>query len=334
MNEKITKKDFPILIVEDDRTTSLLLTKMLNKVGHKITTAKNGQEALALFKQQFYPIILTDWMMPNMNGLELCKAIRQMDNIGYVFMILLTAKDSKEDIISGFGAGADDFLAKPINPSELLARINSGIRILILEKSLRNANEEIRKLSVIDPLTGCYNRRYLSENLYQEIKRAKRYNLSLSIILCDIDHFKKVNDTHGHIAGDSVLEIFANRLKSFIRIHIDWVTRYGGEEFLIVLPETDIYGATIVAEKLRNIIHSQPMEVMNKKLLISASFGVTGFESINSKDNMTYESMISQADIYLYLAKKEGRNKVISGPLSVSKENNEENSSIHRARNS
>lgn len=309
-------RKFPILIVEDNPATNKLIEKMLSKVGHPTSSVKNGQEALELFQKQFFPIIITDWMMPKISGLELCQKIRSMENVGYVFIILLTARDKKEDIVAGFEAGIDDFLTKPINPSELLARLNSGIRILSLEQSLRSANKEIIKLSVTDPLTGCYNRRYLSERLQHEIKRAVRYKHPLSVVLCDIDHFKKINDTYGHTIGDSVLEEFANRLKSNIRRDIDWTARYGGEEFLIVLPETDISNATIVAEKLRTIICSVAMEVMQRSLRISASFGVSGFEKVAENEDISIDLLISQADIYLYSAKKEGRNRVKAGPLS------------------
>jgi len=310
------RNTFPILIVDDDLSSVKFLEKMLIKVGHEVTMAQSGLEALDLFKQRFFPIVLSDWMMPDLNGIELCKTLRSMPNIGYIYFILLTGKDSKDDIVTGFEAGTDDFLTKPIHPSELIARLKSGIRILELEKSLKSANEEIRYLSITDSLTKCYNRSYLANRLNQEIKRAKRYNHPLSIILTDIDYFKKVNDTYGHLIGDRVLKQFAGWIMSSIRHDIDWIVRYGGEEFLIALPETPLSGASCAAEKFRQIIDEQEIKVSNTKIKVTASFGVSGFDSIHYTEKLSLDTMISQTDKYLYQAKKEGRNRVVAGPIS------------------
>ena len=204
---------FNILLAEDNPVSSKLIENMLKKVGHEVTTASNGSHALELFNEKFFPIVLTDWMMPEMDGLDLCKAIRNSSPEGYVYIILLTARDSKDDIVAGLKAGADDYLSKPISHLELIARLNSGIRILKLERSLKLASEEIRILSITDALTGCFNRGYLNEHLLQEIMRSKRYNHSLSVVMCDIDHFKQVNDTYGHQTGDRVLIAFAQVIR-------------------------------------------------------------------------------------------------------------------------
>lgn len=203
------KQHFPILIAEDDPVSRKVLEKTLTKAGYEVVSVENGKKALEILNKRFFPIILTDWMMPEMDGLQLCRLTRQNRWPGYVFIILLTAKDSKDDIITGLEAGADDYLTKPFNHAELIARLKTGKRILELERSLTNANEEIRILSITDPLTGCYNRGYLTRRLPQEIKRARRYNRPLSVVLSDLDHFKSVNDTYGHQAGDLVLKKFA-----------------------------------------------------------------------------------------------------------------------------
>jgi len=203
-------------------------------------------------------------------------------------------------------------LTKPLNHAELIARIKTGIRILELEKSLKKANEEIRTLSITDALTGSYNRGYLTERLPQEIKRALRYEHHFSIVLCDIDHFKKVNDTYGHQAGDQVLREFVRCIKGSIRDHIDWVARYGGEEFIIVCPETDTNGACILAERLRNAVSQIVVKTDEKEIDITASFGVTGCDQTIKGEMITPETMINRADRYMYRAKKEGRNRVIS----------------------
>jgi len=307
--------NFPILIAEDDPVSRKLLEKVLIKAGNKVVSVENGQKALELFNDKFFPIVLTDWMMPEMDGLELCRAIRKNTYPGYVFIILLTAKDSKDDIIRGLGAGADDYLTKPFSHAELIARLSTGKRVLELERSLKDANEEIRILSITDPLTGTYNRGYMTERLPQEIKRARRYSRALSIILCDIDHFKKVNDTYGHLVGDRVLKDFARCIRHSIRQDVDWTARYGGEEFLIVLPETDANGASVMAERLKSELSQRVTETQGKQISITASFGVTGFGPDTPDEMISPEAMISKADKYLYQAKREGRNRVMGGAL-------------------
>lgn len=296
MEGKEIKHNFPILIAEDNPVARKLLEKTLVKAGHEVVSVENGRKALELFNKRFFPIILTDWMMPEMDGLELCRAIRESTSEGYVFIVLLTAKDSKDDIISGLEAGADDYLTKPINHAELIARLNTGRRILELERSLKDAYEEIRLLSITDPLTGCYNRGYMTNKLPQEITRARRYNHSLSLIFSDIDHFKKTNDTYGHQVGDLVLKEFVQAVQGSIRMEIDWLTRYGGEEFLVVLPETDIEGARSAAERLRSVISQRGIKAMEQVLHITASFGVTGFDPGTPDDRISLDNMISMAD--------------------------------------
>ena len=250
-----------------------------------------------------------------MDGLQLCRLIRQDKWPGYVFIILLTAKDSKDDMITGLEAGADDYLTKPFNHAELIARLNTGKRILELERSLTNANEEIRILSITDPLTGCYNRGYLTKRLPQEIKRARRYNRPLSVVLSDLDHFKGVNDTYGHQAGDLVLKEFVQCIRGSIRHDVDWVARYGGEEFLIVFPETDIECARQPTERIRKRFSKRVLEMEGKNIVITASFGITGFDPNTPDQEITPDTMIRKADKYLYRAKREGRNRCRFGQL-------------------
>ena len=301
---------FPILIAEDNPVSRKFLEKSLTMAGYSVISAENGRDALEILENDFYPIVITDWMMPEKNGLELCRAIRSHNLPGYVFIVLLTANDSKEDIIAGLEAGADDYLTKPFNHAELMARLNSGKRILQLERSLKIANEEIRILSVTDPLTKIYNRVYLNERLPQEISRAKRYGHSMSLIMSDIDHFKKVNDSYGHHAGDITLKSFVDCLKQSIRGDIDWVARYGGEEFLIVLPETSLEGAFQTAERLRLSVSEMSIDIEGKEIGITASFGLSSFNPSQHNDKISPESMIGQADKCMYQAKKKGRNRV------------------------
>jgi diguanylate cyclase (GGDEF)-like protein len=300
--------DFPIMVVDDDVVSRALIERYLKKAGFEVTSAGNGKEAISLLDQQFYPIVLTDWMMPEMDGPELCRNIRDRKMDGYVFIILITARDSKTDIVSGLESGADDYLTKPIHSAELLARINTGIRILKLEQSLLNANKEIRLLSITDPLTGCFNRTYLNERYPQEFSRAQRYKHSLSAVISDIDHFKRINDTYGHQAGDLVLKLVGNCLTMQVREKIDWVVRYGGEEFLIILPETDSFGTRTLSERLRNAISNLEIEYEGQKIQVTASFGGASAKMDNPAISM--EQLINQADDQLYQSKREGRNRV------------------------
>lgn len=307
---------YTILLAEDDPISRRLFEKILVKQGFAVTTVENGRKALDLIRRQFFPIVLTDWQMPEMEGPELCRAIREESPDRYVFIIMLTSKGSKDDIISGLDAGADDYLTKPAHYAELVARIKSGIRILELEKSLKAAVDEIHLLSITDPLTGIYNRGYINERLPQEIRRAGRYDRDLSIILCDIDHFKKINDTYGHLSGDLVLKNFSRCIQSAIRMQVDWAGRYGGEEFLIVLPETDLTGAVVLAERLRAVVSGCVTRADGCDVVVTASFGVTGFSPQDVRKTVTPELLLQQADILLYEAKEAGRNQV-KGRLST-----------------
>ena len=309
------EEKFPILIADDNLVARKLLEKTLAKEGHEIVSVDNGKKALEMFNERFFPIVLTDWMMPEMDGPTLCQAIRENITSSYVYILLLTAKASQEDIISGLKSGADDYLTKPINNAELLARLNNGERILTLEKSLKDATSAIKILSITDNLTKCYNRGYLTRKLPEEIARERRYGDSLSLIFCDIDHFKKINDTYGHQTGDEVLIEFANCLSKSIRTDIDWIGRYGGEEFIIVLPETPLDGAARLAERLRKVVADHKITTDGNDISIKSSFGVTGFNSETLDTKISAEKIIGAADKYLYQAKETGRNKVISGPL-------------------
>jgi len=305
-----THNSFPILIVEDDPSSRTLLEKTLTAAGYEVVSVKNGLEAMEIFERKFFPIVITDWVMPEMDGLELCRAIRNREYKWNVFIIILTGRDSKDEVVTGLKAGADDYLTKPFHPAELMARLSIVERYLGLEKELRDANEQIGIMAITDPLTGAYNRGYLTERLPKEIHRAKRYGHDLALIMCDIDYFKKINDSYGHRIGDRVLKEFVDSLKGDIRDSIDWMVRYGGEEFLVVLPETDLKGACLVGERLRRVVSERIFNVGSNKIHITASFGVSAFSPDRHCEKVSAASMIEEADTCLYQAKKDGRNRV------------------------
>jgi two-component system cell cycle response regulator len=304
-----------ILLVEDEPTTRLMTSRQLRLAGYEVEVVENGTEALAMLRRKFFPMMLTDWDMPKMNGVALCKAVREMPLEGYVYTILLTAREGKAHVIEGLAAGADDYLIKPPDDDELRARLNTGRRILKLEQSLRAANGRIHLLSITDPLTDTYNRRYLMERLPHEIERACRYARPLSVVMCDVDHFKNVNDSHGHQAGDEVLKGFANLLKGSTRRDIDWVARYGGEEFLVVLPETCVADGIVFAEKMRAVIAAHRFEITGATLSVSASFGVAGFDALQVRGDVSVDRLMGYADSCLYRSKETGRNRVTGNTL-------------------
>jgi two-component system cell cycle response regulator len=306
-----------ILLAEDDPVTRMLMTRFLKKAGYEVDAVANGSEALDKMTKRYYPMLVTDWEMPEMDGVALCKAVRNMQLDGYVYALLLTARDAKEHIITGLEAGADDYLVKPVHEAELIARLNAGRRILNLEHSLRVANQRNRILSITDALTGSYNRRYLMEQLPRELERCRRYGYPLSVIMSDVDHFKDINDARGHAAGDEVLQQFAARAQKSIRSNSDWVSRYGGEEFLIVLPETSHEGAMNVAEKIRTLIASTPFTTRAGDSVVTASFGVASTGPSGPDIALKVDALIRIADECLYRSKQGGRNRTSGHELVI-----------------
>jgi len=301
-----------ILIVEDDPVDRAMLASALQKGGYEFAVAVNGQDAIDLYSQEFFPIIITDWLMPEMDGLELCRFIRSMKTKSYIYIILLSGRESRADLIEGLSAGADEYLVKPLDCDELQVRLKVAQRILDLELSLKQTLAEVREISIHDPLTGAFNRGYMDQQLLQELKRSFRYFHPLSIIMCDLDHFKAVNDTYGHQAGDEVLKRCVATIFASIRHGIDWVVRYGGEEFLIILPETDQQGCSVAAERLRSRIAAEAIEVDGGVISQTVSFGAVTVHPDEANWNMPLEEVFHLADVCLYQAKQQGRNRVVA----------------------
>ncbi|HBA71994.1 MAG: diguanylate cyclase response regulator [Geobacteraceae bacterium GWC2_55_20] len=300
-----------ILVVEDDPLSCAMIEMYLEQEGYPCVTAPNGREALDLFKREPFPIVVTDWLMPEMDGTALCHAIRSLKTDSYTYLILLTSQNSPDAVVEGLESGADDYLVKPVNPAELKVRLKGARRILDLEDALRKSLYEIRELSIHDPLTGAFNRGYMDQQLNHEVQRAYRYRHQLSVMICDLDHFKQVNDNHGHHAGDSVLKRCIGNITSSIRQNIDWVARFGGEEFVIVLPETDTAGCCVVAERIRERIELGPGAEDSGSIRITASFGTVTLVP-GDEPTATPEQLLQRADRRMYLAKQTGRNRVVS----------------------
>lgn len=303
-----------VLLVDDEPTQRLIMARILRRAGYEVDTASNGREALAKIESSDFHLMITDWEMPEMDGIALCSAVRASPREGYIYTILLTARDTVDHVVTGLNAGADDYLTKPVIEPELIARLNTGQRIVTLERSLRAVNEANRRLSITDSLTGTYNRRYLMEQLPREIERAARYGRALSVIMCDVDYFKRVNDTHGHLVGDELLRAFAARVQSSSRA-CDWLARYGGEEFVVVLPETNLANAQSAAENLRMQVVAAPLQLASGAMLpITASFGVAGWRNTVPM-NATVDALMARCDAGVYASKAAGRNRVTVEPM-------------------
>lgn len=316
MKPEITTAEKPrVLIVEDDPMSQTLLISALKKAGYGFAVARNGQEAIDLYSQEFFPIIISDWLMPEMDGLELCRLIRSMKIDRYIYIILLTGQSSKTDLVQGLEAGADEYIIKPIHQAELRVRLKNACRILSLETSLKMSMAKIHELSIRDRLTGSFNRVYMDYQLAQEIMRSARYHHVLSVIMCDLDHFKAVNDTYGHLAGDVVLKHCVDCLTSSFRNGVDWLARYGGEEFVLVLPETDLAGAVLVAERMRQRIAATPVNFNGCEIDITASFGSVTIIPETKGHTRIMEQVLNVADTCLYQAKNSGRNRIVSAEM-------------------
>ncbi len=299
-----------VLVVDDDILVLARLQELVAAAGYEVRTANSGIEALNSLKQSYASIVVMDLNMPDMDGLDLCRRIREHIWPGYIYIVLLTARDKEKDILAGLDAGADDYLSKRTSAAQFVARLRAAKRILSLEYWLKNSLAKKRELAMTDALTGIYNRRYFIRHLSRELKRAQRFGGEVSLLLLDIDHFKRVNDTCGHLAGDMVLEQFARHITHCLQRATDWCARLGGEEFAVVLEGTNLEGARACAEKVRRAIADTPIETPAGAVRITVSIGVSGLAGLASRDAATAHSLLDQADTNLYVSKARGRNRV------------------------
>jgi len=298
-----------ILVADDMPLERSVLRLALEKWDYEVVEAVDGTQALDILTSEDAPsIAILDWMMPGFSGPEICKEIRYQNSARYTYILLLTSKNEKDDLVEGMQSGADDYVVKPVNMHELQVRLRAGRRIIELQDELITTREELRIQATRDFLTGMWNRGMITEKLNEEIERAARANGSLGVIMCDIDHFKLVNDSQGHPAGDSVLVEVANRMEATLRAY-DSLGRFGGEEFLIVMPDASEEGAEALAERIRCAIAERPVNTPSGPIDITVSLGTV----VRVMDQTTrIEVLIEEADQALYRAKDAGRNRVES----------------------
>ena len=296
-----------ILIADDSIVSRHLLEATLRKWGYDVAVACDGAEALDMLKQDQAPALaILDWMMPGMTGPEVCRRIRQRSREPYTYILLLTSKSQKEDLIEGMESGADDYITKPFDQHELQVRLRAGTRLVDLQAELLSAREALREQATKDSLTHLWNRSSIFDSLCRELSRAAREGTPVGVAMVDLDHFKSVNDSYGHFAGDAVLCEAARRMQNATRQY-DSIGRYGGEEFLILLPGCDEQTSISQAERLRKQLASSGMTLNETSLCITASFGVT---CALPGQAWTSEDLIRKADEALYIAKRRGRNRV------------------------
>jgi two-component system, cell cycle response regulator len=304
-----------ILLAEDSAIYRHLICNHLKEWGFDLVIAKDGEQAQVLLQADDPPkLVLLYWVLPKIKGIELCRKIRRAETQGhYTYVVLLTANDSKSDLLEGMEAGADDYLVKPFDPAELKARLLVGKRILGLQQELVESRESLRMAATYDGLTGLLNRREIISHLERELERGKRQASPVGIVLADLDHFKKINDSLGHLAGDAVLTEVGKRFRVDLRPY-DGAGRYGGEEFLIILPGCDLTTTIRRADEIRRSVSASEIVTTAGGARVTVSMGAT----LAGLEKATVEALLNEADIALYRAKENGRDRVEAFRLGIS----------------
>jgi len=301
-----------VLVAEDDALYRRILDRLLSAKGYRVECVTDGLEALGKASSADPPrLLILDWMMPGLQGPEICRKVREHRCECYQYILLLTARNQPDDIVEGLEAGADDYLIKPFNAHELLARMRVGERMLRLQDGLLAAQESLRFQATHDPLTGIWNRRALFELLNVELERAVRESAPISLLLIDIDHFKRINDDCGHMAGDAILQEIAHRLSAAVRPY-DLIGRYGGEEFMVAA-HLDAEGAAQLGERLRAAVSSTPIRSEHSAITATVCIGVA---NTSAPAECSLEKLVQAADLAMYRAKGDGRNRVEADRLA------------------
>jgi diguanylate cyclase (GGDEF)-like protein len=295
-----------LAIVDDNPRTTLLIKSILEGIGKiAIETFTDPRAAIEECRSGRHDLILVDYHMPGMNGIEFLRALRDEDHLCDIPVVMITGEEDKDLLYKALEAGATDFLRKPVEPVELIARVRNMLRLRTRQLELTRANEQLAVMATTDELTRLANRRYILQTLANECERAKRYSRPFSLAMIDVDHFKRVNDSHGHDVGDEVLSTLAAVLVRVFR-NVDCVGRLGGEEFAVCLPETDLDGARRACERLRHELAAAPGHARGAAVSVTVSIGLAGYD----EDAGTPESLLKRADELLYAAKRKGRDRI------------------------
>ena len=296
-----------VLLAEDDSISRRMLVAFLVKWGYEVLVATEGQEAWGILQGNDPPrLAVLDWMMPGRDGIDICRSIRQRKGWGYIYILLLTARGQKEDIVEGLEAGADDYITKPFDPYELRARLQAGRRIVEHQEQLLQAREALRDQASHDALTGLWNHGTILAILRKEVARAARTQSPFAVAMIDVDRFKSINDTYGHPAGDAILREAARRLRAAMRTY-DSLGRYGGDEFLVVVPGCDPEGSARFAESFRARIDRKSVETPEGMIPVTLSLGLVALDNLR---DVKADALVRIADAALYRAKIAGRNRV------------------------
>ena len=298
------------LIVDDSQLHLHVLERTLSREFESVHTARNGREAMAIFERERPALVITDCVMPDFSGFELCQRIRAAQS-SYVYIIMVTSITAKDDIVKGLAAGADDYLTKPFHTEELLARVRVGRRLLDLHRQLEEKNRLLEQAALTDALTGLPNRRAIEAWAAHQLAAAVRHRFPFWVVLIDLDHFKRVNDTYGHDAGDTVLKAFGEILQSNTRSS-DIAGRIGGEEFLHAVTHAEEEDMPMIVERTQAKLMARPFSFGDSQVIVTASFGVAGFRGESAP---AFGELISRADRALYRAKQLGRNRAEFEPL-------------------
>lgn len=302
-----------VLVAEGDAVSRRVLEVSLERWGYEVIATGDGHEAFEILTHVSGPsLAVIDWMVPEINGPELCRRVREAHLERYIYIVLLSAHYGGQHLIEGLESGADDYINKPWEPSELKVRLHGGLRVLELQNELMMTREALRDQATFDDLTGAHNRGAILDLLERELHRSRRSSEPVTVMMCDVDHFKQVNDTFGHPAGDRVLANMAAQLRSGVRFY-DFVGRYGGEEFLLVLPGCDRDEAMVIAERLRASLAATATDVPEGSIVVTCSFGVASVSNHIKGPPANMEVLIKRADDALYVAKAEGRNRTCYG---------------------
>ena len=299
-----------VLVADDDRFSRMVLSRTLRSWGYEVEEAVDGAEAAAALSRPDGPQLgIVDWMMPGLDGPEVCRSVRELGAEPYRYLMLLTSKNAPEDLVLGLNSGADEYLSKPFDPLELQARLRIGRRLLDLQRELIEARDALHTQATRDGLTGLLNRTAVIDALEEELARAERRDIGVGVLVADLDHFKKINDTYGHLAGDAVLREAARRMEDMVRTY-DRVGRYGGEEFLVVLPDCQSEDLMEVAERIRARLAASPIHADGDMVPVTASIGASWVRGRCESD-----ALVRSADEGLYEAKRGGRNRVVLRPF-------------------